>query len=377
MRIALLPAVMISAAWCHADQIHEFEGIFYGSPYYPPQPEAVSADGSTVVGDLVEPIDDQGNVIFNAFRWTESEGTVNLERRPNADSTAVSVSGDGSVVVGYDFRWTAQTGMVIFDDQLPGYDHAFRGWDISRDGSVIVGFVWRTTDFGGQACRWTADGGLTGLGFPAGYGGGVARAVSADGSVVAGTVSKLGENAQDAAVWSADGSWDVLGIPPGGSTAVVQNISSDGTTLVGYTLVSGHRQAALWTVDGGAQMLGTPEDWPDSTAHGVSGDGSLVVGWYKSPGDDSIRGFLWDRGHGMRDLQQVLERDPRLDLAGWLLCRGVAVSDDETVLVGTGLAPGATIPGAWRAVIPEPSSLVSLVSLLLAAAGICAARRLR
>jgi probable HAF family extracellular repeat protein len=183
------------------------------------QATAVSADGSTVVGTGRSAFGDE------AFRWTLAGGMVGLGTLPGGSvgsgSRATAVSSDGSVVVGDSyaiygdaleggeaFRWTADGGMVgLRDLRYPGpflLQSAATG--VSADGSVVVGNSQSNSavGFNDEAFRWTADGGMVGLGFlPAGGGfGGTATGVSADGSFVVGwDCCPLGS---EAFRWTAD-----------------------------------------------------------------------------------------------------------------------------------------------------------------------------
>jgi probable HAF family extracellular repeat protein len=137
---------------------------------------------------------------------------VPLGHLPGSDSSAAyAISGDGSVVVGLSvldastnrveaFRWTADGGMVGLGD-LPGGDFRSTAQGVSFDGSVIVGSSSGFT-FGGEAYRWTADGGMVGLG--GGQLGSSAWATSADGSVV------VGRSSLEAFRWTADGGMVLL-----------------------------------------------------------------------------------------------------------------------------------------------------------------------
>ena len=61
-----------------------------------------SADGSVVVGFSTAPQDPNGSAYYHAFRWTQTDGMRDLGTINDAAgfSSANSVSGDGSVVVG-------------------------------------------------------------------------------------------------------------------------------------------------------------------------------------------------------------------------------------------------------------------------------------
>ena len=80
--------------------------------------------------------------------------------------------------------------------------------------------------------------------------------------------------------------------------------------------------------------------------------------------------FIWDSVHGMRDLRDVLVSDFGLDLTGWTLRSANDISADGTVIVGTGINPDGN-PEAYRAVVPEPTSL----TLLAFGASLVIARR--
>jgi probable HAF family extracellular repeat protein len=111
----------------------------------------VSDDGDVVVGRSDSALYPEGE----AFRWTPSGGMVGLGALPGASqSTAMAVSANGSVVVGYcvsggaweAFYWTAETGMVSLRDLLVNtYGLDLTGWTlgsaagISADGLTIVG----------------------------------------------------------------------------------------------------------------------------------------------------------------------------------------------------------------------------------------------
>ncbi len=184
------------------------------STYHQSQGKAVSADGSVVVGESMNPA---GN--NEAFRWTHSTGMVGLGDLPGDGfySWASGISSNGLIVVGESFpmvginafRWTESEGMV----DLGGY----KAHDVSDDGSVIIG----------SDGRWTESGGWQDIGFYA-YG------ISADGSVIVGS---------EGLIWDEEHGTrnlkDVLendyGVPLIGWTLTsAEGISADGLTIVGY-----------------------------------------------------------------------------------------------------------------------------------------------
>ncbi|MGZ4982731.1 MAG: putative Ig domain-containing protein, partial [Chthoniobacterales bacterium] len=181
---------------------------------------ASSADGKTIVGQAASAPGADGNDHSVAVVWTTStaaaantrhapthyaEGpgsssltATNIGLFPQGGvSIANAVSADGSIVVGYGdekingisyqvyqaFKWTQADGMVGLG-WLPGGRLFSQAYGISADGSTIVGTSDSTA--GTQAMRYTAAGGMTGLGLPAGANYGRAVAASSNGSVIVG-----------------------------------------------------------------------------------------------------------------------------------------------------------------------------------------------
>lgn len=154
---------------------------------------AVSADGSVVVGSGSIP----GDETSEAFRWTSSAGIVGLGFLPGGSdwSYAHAVSADGTVVAGTSdsevgglaaFRWTQEAGMIALGD--------FSVKSMSGDGSIIVGYEYYDGD--SRAIIWDEANGLRGLhelleaDLGLDLGGWTldeARDISADGTVIVGT----------------------------------------------------------------------------------------------------------------------------------------------------------------------------------------------
>ena len=156
----------------------------------------VSADGGVVVG-IGSSISDE------AFRWTQATGIIGLGDLAGGrtESTALGISSDGSVVVGYGFgngdrqeayRWTAATGMVGLGFLTHGITSS-AATAVSADGSTVVGNNGLPPSPGStrqqlEAVRWTQATGMVGdFGdLPGGVIHSQANDVSADGSVVVG-----------------------------------------------------------------------------------------------------------------------------------------------------------------------------------------------
>ncbi|MBL9176324.1 MAG: hypothetical protein JNL10_22465 [Verrucomicrobiales bacterium] len=136
-------------AFLYRDGVFQLIGDLPGGDVFS-SPQAISADGSTVVGSSSTA---QGN---EAFRWKDGV-MLALGELAGGDysSGAVAVSADGSVVVGQSqvsdsnaqaFLWTASHGMVTLENLLRALGVDLTGWsrlrvarDISRDGRYICG----------------------------------------------------------------------------------------------------------------------------------------------------------------------------------------------------------------------------------------------
>ena len=123
-------------------------------------PLEISKEGNVVVGQIRTTLDLPNRP--EAFRWTETTGTVALGDLPGGPfrSAAYGVSGDGSMVVGHAnmedgwvggdaFIWDTDNGMRSLQDVLVqdyGLASSLQGWNlhhansISADGNVIVGY---------------------------------------------------------------------------------------------------------------------------------------------------------------------------------------------------------------------------------------------
>lgn len=320
---------------------------------------AVSADGSTVVGRAVR---SDGN--DEAFRWRDGP-IQGLGDVPGGtfDSEAVGVSADGGVVVGRGagaggttaFRWTMGGGMQSLS-HLSNTEPVSEAHATSADGSVVVGFS------GGQAFGWTA-GGMVDLGnIPPYIGSSAAHGVSADGSVI------VGASTNDAFRWTPAGGMVGLGLSTLDCYASAQDVSADGNTLVGFVTCvyaicdlddcSYHYTSTpfRWTAQSGAVNIAA-NTGNDQYALGISSDGLVAVGyetyyeWFS--GNTVFTALIWDAENGMRSLRQVLVDQYGLgsQLAGWRLGSATGISDDGRVIVGWGTNPSSARE-AFRVVLP-------------------------
>ncbi|MDM7916740.1 MAG: FlgD immunoglobulin-like domain containing protein [Candidatus Eisenbacteria bacterium] len=315
----------------------------------------VSPDGSTVVG---ESNSSQG---IQAFRWRRAEGMIGLGDIPGGPfaSFAYACSADGSIVVGASddatsgeegtpFRWTEESGMVPLGT-LGGPTSYGQADAITPDGSVIVGAS-QAPD-GIFAFRWTEQTGMASLGDFAG-GPALSRAAGVDaaGQLVVGTGSKISGYDQ-AFRWTSGGGMVALG-----SNNFATAVTPDGTVIVGSDFQGVYR----WTQQTGFVHLGRLYgNLGIDRARAVSADGSVIVGLANY---DATLGtgaaFVWDSGHGMRDLNLVLANDYGLDLQGLYLLWALGISADGKVISGYGFNPGGE-QEAWVADLRESTGVAN------------------
>jgi len=351
--VSLLATVLLSAP---ALGQPSFNGIgdLPGGPYQS-FAEAISADGSTVVG---QGRDADGS---QAWRWTPSGGLEGLgHMSPLATGIAYGVSADGSVIAGNGFssngdeafRWTEATGMQGIGS-LPSASFDSTARDISEDGTTIVGTS-VDPDSRFHAMRWTQAEGMIPLGtlLPLG-GNSYAHDVSADGSVVVGrSHSPLG--GFEAFRWTSAEGMTGLGDLAGGDVYSQANgITADGTTIVGFGRTATGSEAFRWTAETGLVGLGDlAGGGTGSNAFSVSASGEVIVGGAGT--DAGNKAFIWDEQNGMQDLALVLT-SLGVDVTGWQLEAATDISADGTVIVGHGRNPLGQ-QDAWIATIPEPGT---------------------
>jgi len=336
---------------------------------------AVSADGTTVVGAGTSAAGTE------PFRWTAGGGMASLGHFTGSSGggTALGVSADGGTVVGrstvtlmdswgnyrqqvdHAFIWTAQDGM----QRLGTADSTSEATGVSADGGVVVG----GGNFGpgNDAFYWTPLYGFTSLGhLPSSPHSASASGISADGTVVVGTSSSSAPGGAFRWVYPGTGSGVMsnLGALPGGTISAAHAVSADGTTVVGSAdAASGAFHAFRWTATGGMVALAN-RPGRQSDALSVSADGSVVVG-YDLDSSWNMEAIVWDGSAGPRSLTDILTHDLGLDLTGWTLEIATDISDDGTVIVGSGINPLGQNE-AWIAslAVPEPTSVSLFASLL-------------
>lgn len=311
---------------------------------------SLSADGSTVVGKSSSSTGSEG------FRWRSGamEGLGYLSRATGKKSFANDVSADGMVVVGRSigragygaFRWTSGTGMIGLGDLWPRNPGVMsEAFGVSANGDVVVGQAQSRKNriVGTEAFLWTVAGGMVGIGdlsggafFSKAYG------VSADGSVIVGSSESAA--GREAFRWTRAGGMVGLGDLAGGShDSRALNISADGRVVVGRgssaaSAVDGQDEEAFrWTSTDGMVGLGDLDGGTfSSVASDVSSDGGVVVG---RANDGTSTAFVWTELSGMVSLESLLIAK-KVDLTGWIFVEANAVSDAGHWVAGWGTHDG-------------------------------------
>jgi len=303
----------------------------------------ISGDGTVVVG-----YDDSAGST-QAFRWTEDQGMSGLGYLPNRSySDARSTSADGSVVVGFSagaYAWSSGNGMQALPPPPGGTCGAANG--VSTNGLVAVGEC-QTPGGLNEAVLWSSPASAIWLGTLPGGNESRAWDVSGDGSVVVGS----GNGPQEQAFrWTAADGMVGLGFLDGGTNSQAFGISADGTAIVGSARdAGGLTQAFRWTADSGMQALGP------GSAHATSGDGSVVVGGFHSG-----EAFIWTEATGMQNLFDVLVARGVEGLDGWHLDDATGISDDGTRIVGNGYGLDGVHQGFIVELTPVPAPGAALL----------------
>jgi uncharacterized membrane protein len=294
-------------------------------------------------------------------------------------TTALAISGDGTSLAGQMYVASAQnshayrrvgTGPLQDLGVLTGYTRGLAS-GISGDGSVVVGKYERgpLSQYDGQAFRWTAQGGVQGLGFlrPGGFFS-QANAVSRDGSTIVGT-SVDGSLSSEAFRWTAATGMQALPRLPGVGNvdSYARAVSVQGGFVAGDTdNAAGQHRAVLWS-GGGVLDLGPVQHFPTfgTFASGVSDTGDVVVGF----GTDNIihLAFAWTPSTGIMTLSDYLAASGVQVPSGWTLERALTVSGDGLTIAGVASLTGQQRQG-FVATIPAPSALLVLPLLLFSAA---------
>ena len=267
---------------------------------------AVSADGRFVVGDTSGPV---GN---SAGRWEQDGGWASFgglgpSGCDSSLSSAYDISSDGQRCVGLGwngcsagaFLWTPGDGMLALPQSGP---NSSRADTISGDGTVVGGWdeasngsrraaVWNQNPRSGA---WTQN--LLLAGTPGNtVGAGEVNGSNGDGSVVVGSANGSADATSGPFVNREDDGLQFLGfLPPISNpfTAGALDVSEDGRTVVGFQRegLGGAQsfRATYWTAETGLVALkdhlvglgaDIPADFTLAAAMSMSDDGRVICGW--------------------------------------------------------------------------------------------------
>ncbi|MFT5407626.1 MAG: putative delta-60 repeat protein [Verrucomicrobiales bacterium] len=317
---------------------------------------SLSSDASTVVGI-------NWSSRAEAISWNAVGGPIRLGSLDALHyySQAEAISADGSVIVGQSRQSDGSIipaywqGGSIHALAVPGSSSGF-AMDCSADGATIVGQA--IFDGNYRAFKWSSLTGFTDLGdFPGGYDYSYARAISDDGTVVTGYSSGYepgGSYSYQGFRWTETGGMQALGQLPSSRSGVIPlDIAGDGSTIVGYGRTEDNRiEAFHWTEETGIVPLGyLDETYRHSMAFACSENGNVTVG--RTIKDSAVVATVWDAEHGLRELAEVLINEG-VDLTGWQLIFAEDVSADGSTILGHGRNPSGRYVN-WLATIAPPA----------------------
>lgn len=256
---------------------------------------AVSANGSVVVGygDSSSAPPSPSAI----FRWTIGNCIARVDGVPGSSLCGASgVTRDRSALVGTcltfndeAYRWTESTGTVGLGRFGGGSDQTSSAAAVSSDGRVVVGAGHPTLT---GAVLWVVGGGSVILGRLPGDASFVASAVSRDAAVVVGSSTDNSQRSR-AFRWTHQTGMVALPDAPGGMSGTASGVSGDGQLVVGSTRSASGEAAVIWDAEHGTRLLETvlssefPTDikgWKLIRATAISDDGHTIVGYGTDPG---------------------------------------------------------------------------------------------
>jgi uncharacterized repeat protein (TIGR01451 family) len=289
------------------------------------RPQAVSSDGRVVAGN-------DENFIA-AYTWTSAGGVVPIGSFP-----VVDISADGTFILSTGLRWSGGNGVNL---------NAGIAQNISGDGNTIVGlrgigvntgFVWRNGVV-------TPEPDLT---ENPNIGSCYNTGVSADGTIIVGRcIESLGLNNNRFFAYRTENgtTTELMGLTE--MPITYSGISPDGSIVYGQVFkgfnASGNQFWAGLHLPNNTllQIPSLPADY-NAYIRRVSAGALCAVGFSQNAANaGQITALIWDPTNGSRSLRDVLISDFGLgtELAGWTLTEATDVSDDCSVIVGTGIGP--------------------------------------
>lgn len=332
----------------------------------------ISEDGTVVAGTSADGI-------FDAIRWTEENGMVNLGMSSGQvlgrGGGVTGMSADGERVAYTTITedslyvtsslWTKGEGwQEVMPPPPPGggvFDGGYGAtWGLSGDGNTVVGLFWLPGNGGdsAHAFSWTEAEGIIDLGSN-GYSS-RANNTNHDGSVVVGWAgSAIG--AWQPAVWE-NGTMTIVSATT--VSCMLSGVTRDGNILLGkdYNEDSEFIEASFWSrTDSGWQVQhlgvlpGTYIGSGQSHAEEATANGSVIVGSNRLV-NNIFAGFVWTFEQGIVHANDYVE-SLGIDLpAGFTINSMNDITDDGRFIAGYGThyeTPG--YPESFIISIPHPS----------------------
>ena len=229
---------------------------------------AVNSDGSIVAGTS------EGDNGMEAFKWTSSEGMIGLGDLPGGEyfSSALDVSNDGDKIAGFSsvgtdiyeaFKWTSEEGMTGLG--RPSASESSLAMSISGDGNVVVGAMGDLESKNLNAFRWDLANGMqkvtswlttTGASVPSALSLDIATSTNEDGSVVGGM--------SDGSAWLAFSGRGVVFPDTYTPTLVTPKISSQASfQLLDLSLEGSHHLPLKTMLKSKDKCFWANGDWSD------------------------------------------------------------------------------------------------------------------
>lgn len=335
---------------------------------------AISSDGSTVVGGAADFSSGGEDAPVRAVKW--SVGGIQGEylpafpgMGPKDNSLPSGVSGNGSLIVGHFFVDGSQHGFKLENEKIVDYGASTNAVSVSKDGTVVVGVkdhkavIWLNGSKDATVLPISPNSEFPGLVQTQLTG------VSGNGEIVVGGVKEISGsgNTKSFKYNRTSKIYDEISVNNG--SVLVKALSSNGLVCVGSTYegnVDPFGGRAFKHMDGTIRDLGVLPGHTNSDARAVSGDGSVVVGTSWKDTIEKARAVKFSNGL-IVDLGAFGSKPANVSMAS-------GVSEDGAIIVGTAqddtgmLRPfvysnqGGTIvdPNVWMLSVTGVNSVVSI-----------------
>jgi uncharacterized membrane protein len=299
--------------------------------------EALSADGSVLVGEVRIVNPEGGPPTTHVYRWSEGAMELLPDEGQGSGGSWTKISADGSIIISNRrMRWDNGVFSLASEKNDAIYSISADGRvlvgdrDIFADGFLTARVPMRIVEGEFEELSTTIEG-VSGI-FPSP----AVIDVSGDGSVVIGNVSYETTRRKTRGCRWVDG--ELLALPPlpgaGNEGDIISTyaeaISDNGRVIVGTTnLPLGVRIGTAW-IDGEPIDLGGPRD-VQVIPLDVSGNGSVIVGEVAGFSQDA---FIWREGIGFSLLKDFMSDELGISIEGTLFTVASAVSADSETIAG-------------------------------------------